>query len=483
MSGTGFFIVIWRKTGEFIPNKLRTRVVLGLFGLHLVLGLFLYSVLLGMVKQAQDYQFSQHAQTRAGTIGLLVENIPSDRPQQLQSLMRRVLLQDDVVSVRLVEAGEDSFHFLKPGVNTTNTFEVNVLIQNRDRSVLHITFDRRVLLEDIRGITRLANILLLVYISVIAVFLFALSFLWERGEQKHLDLTANESDKADNTLVFDEVGEIRNAGRSVHTLLRYPSGTLIGLNIFDVLAEPVGMAPESTVLKLFGEQGATYDLSVCTRSGDTLTVAATVSSATSKGETLWSLFLGARLYQNVEPLQYDPLTGLLTRSIFLDRLAHSMQRAERNDCTAVLIFIDIDGFRRVNEGLGRRVGDKLLMLAAERIKQCVRQSDSVARLGDDEFAVILDDISDGCAAELPAKKILYALQQTYQIYSRDVHIGCSIGISYYPGRVQTSEEFMLEADLAMYKAKHGGGNRYEIFSDEMQRDMQELDQRIRCMKQ
>ncbi|WP_096702089.1 EAL domain-containing protein [Magnetospirillum sp. 15-1] len=164
---------------------------------------------------------------------------------------------------------------------------------------------------------------------------------------------------------------------------------------------------------------------------------------------------------------YDVLTDLPNRALFQDRLERAVVHALRHDRQAALLFLDLDGFKKVNDTMGHRAGDDLLKEVAVRLRGCVRMTDTIARLGGDEFTVILDEISSAGDAALVGEKILAALQAPVAIDGREVFIGTSIGISLFPTDGRSGEELLKHADTAMYQAKAAGKGRFNFYSAEM----------------
>lgn len=164
---------------------------------------------------------------------------------------------------------------------------------------------------------------------------------------------------------------------------------------------------------------------------------------------------------------YDNLTGLPNRALFNDRLRHAMTAARRTGQKLALLYLDLDNFKPVNDMLGHNTGDLLLREAAERVKQCVRESDTVARLGGDEFCIILADVKDSQSAVLVSKNILDAIQQPFFIKEFDCRIGTSIGISLFPDHGTDAETLIKNADIAMYNVKSSGKNNFRTFSPDM----------------
>lgn len=169
---------------------------------------------------------------------------------------------------------------------------------------------------------------------------------------------------------------------------------------------------------------------------------------------------------------YDSLTDLPNRRLFLDRLEQEINKANRSGSSLAVLFIDLDRFKEVNDTLGHQSGDTVLVEAAKRIEECVRSSDTVSRLGGDEFMVLLTDLDDYSHVENIAEKILLSLSEPLKLGNDLFFTSGSIGITLYPNDAKTSEELVKNADQAMYVAKSGGRNRFCYFTSEMQEKAQ-----------
>ncbi len=179
---------------------------------------------------------------------------------------------------------------------------------------------------------------------------------------------------------------------------------------------------------------------------------------------------------------YDALTGLPNRSLFFDRLNQAVISARRENGLLALLFVDLDRFKAVNDTFGHVLGDEMLQEVAERLKLCVRDSDTVARLGGDEFVVLAHDMGEVNDAALVAEKIIDQMSRSFSVGGREIALGASIGITIYPEDTDDAEEMMRNADMAMYRAKEGGRNRYQFFTVGMQeqvRERLELEQDLR----
>jgi diguanylate cyclase (GGDEF)-like protein/PAS domain S-box-containing protein len=164
---------------------------------------------------------------------------------------------------------------------------------------------------------------------------------------------------------------------------------------------------------------------------------------------------------------YDALTGLPNRVLLHDRLNHAMARARRTDKLMAVMFLDLDRFKIINDTLGHHVADELLRAMAERLKSCVRESDTVARLSGDEFSIILENLAHREDAELVSQKILQALSSAFQLENHEIFVTASIGIAIYPGAHCDEEKLLENADVAMYYAKDHGRNNYQFYTASM----------------
>jgi diguanylate cyclase (GGDEF)-like protein/PAS domain S-box-containing protein len=173
----------------------------------------------------------------------------------------------------------------------------------------------------------------------------------------------------------------------------------------------------------------------------------------------------------------DPLTGLPNRLLFIDRLGRLIKHAKRRkDHLFAVLFLDLDGFKMINDSLGHLVGDQLLLAASERLEKCLRLTDTVARLGDtftmarlggDEFTVLLDDLKDPNDARLAADRLMKVLAPPFILSGKEVFTSASIGIALSNSAYESPDDMLRDADTAMYRAKSLGKARYEVFDADM----------------
>ena len=150
---------------------------------------------------------------------------------------------------------------------------------------------------------------------------------------------------------------------------------------------------------------------------------------------------------------FDGLTGLVNRQLFEDRLRHSLALARRNGSQVGLLYVDLDRFKPVNDRYGHEAGDRVLIEAAERLKECVRGADTVARIGGDEFGVILEALVHRQEAVAAARRIDEAFARPFLVMGHECHVGASVGIGCYPEDGEEFETLLTKADKAMYRAK------------------------------
>jgi diguanylate cyclase (GGDEF)-like protein len=185
---------------------------------------------------------------------------------------------------------------------------------------------------------------------------------------------------------------------------------------------------------------------------------------------------------------YDPLTDVPNRILFRDRLEHAIHLAERDNASFTLMFIDLNGFKQVNDNFGHDAGDAIIRICAERLNACLRRSDSVARMGGDEFTLLLQNIANNTDVAHIAEKVISAVAQPAEINGHEVVVGCSIGIAIYPQAGRDADTLLKHADMAMYKAKQDEGSNYRFFTEMMNQDVRrqlrlESDLRMALKKQ
>jgi diguanylate cyclase (GGDEF)-like protein/PAS domain S-box-containing protein len=175
----------------------------------------------------------------------------------------------------------------------------------------------------------------------------------------------------------------------------------------------------------------------------------------------------AMTLQMTHSAQHDFLTGLPNRMLFNDRVSQAVVLAPRHMKNVAVLFLDLDGFKHINDSLGHPIGDKLLQSIAKRLVDCVRDSDTVSRQGGDEFVVLLSEVEQSEDASITASRMLRAVAEAHSIEQHDLHVTASIGVSVYPDDGLDAETLIKNADTAMYQAKENGRQSYQFFKPAM----------------
>ena len=165
--------------------------------------------------------------------------------------------------------------------------------------------------------------------------------------------------------------------------------------------------------------------------------------------------------------EHDALTGLPNRLVLNDRLGAAIALAERHNTPLAVLFLDVDGFKAVNDSLGHAAGDAILQSIAARLRSALRRSDTVSRYSGDEFVIVLPEIEQSDDAALVAKKLVQAASGPHRVESRTVSVTASVGIALYPDDGRAAETLVKHADAAMYDAKRAGAGSYRLFTPDL----------------
>ena len=327
--------------------------------------------------------------------------------------------------------------------------------------------------------TNINNLIILQVALGIAGLLVSLTLGWvliraTRRQTAHFRSLVTSS--TDLVLVFGADG-CRYVSKSVTSMLGRSEVDLLGSGFLDFV-EPDDRAP----LRAAYTEGApprSMVFHVTNRFGESRCLDAYVTDM-REDKQIRGVVLNARDVTERVQLEeeltrqafHDGLTGLANRALFRDRLDQALARAQRSAAPIAVLLIDLDGFKQVNDTLGHDAGDQLLQQVAERFADASRPGDTLARLGGDEVAVLLEDSSESAATTV-ANRLLQRLSDPIVVADRQLVLGASIGIVAHRGP-GLSDDLIRHADVAMYAAKEAGRGRYELFQDGMARELGEL---------
>jgi diguanylate cyclase (GGDEF)-like protein/PAS domain S-box-containing protein len=303
---------------------------------------------------------------------------------------------------------------------------------------------------------------------------------------KHLNLQAAALKAAANAIVItDSHGTITWVNRAFTTMTGYSQEEILGKNprLLNSGEQPEGYYAElwSTILS-----GKVWKGEIVNRrkDGTTYTEEMTITpvSLEDTGNPTNTYFIAIKqditqrkaAEKQVQFLAYyDALTGLPNRTLLQDRLSKALAGARRRKDKVALLFLDLDGFKTINDSLGHSVGDLVLQEVAERLKRFAREQDTVARVGGDEFLIVLTAVKDAADAAVAAERLMHAMTVELVIQGRSLSISCSIGISIFPEHGTDGETLTKNADAAMYSAKESGCNSFRFFSAGMNAEAME----------
>jgi diguanylate cyclase (GGDEF)-like protein/PAS domain S-box-containing protein len=270
-----------------------------------------------------------------------------------------------------------------------------------------------------------------------------------------------------------ETRVILEANQSLQKMLGYSLEEIPGLSLYDFVANGEDDIYQKIMQILKDRNYYKGELQYRRKDGTLVDVEISVNLITYRGKKVFCVIsrdiTPRRLAEKqlIHTATHDQLTGLTNRLLFYDRIAVELARARRNQTKIALIYIDLDNFKVINDTLGHSAGDQLLKEVAERLNSLLRESDTLARMGGDEFMYILSDVIEVVDVEGVAQKVLEAVRKPFMLDGSYHHVTASIGIALYPDDGRDSEALMKAADLAMYFAKDKGRDNFLPYTSEM----------------
>ena len=297
------------------------------------------------------------------------------------------------------------------------------------------------------------------------------------SEERFRSLVQNSSDVI---TIMDTSYAITYQTNSVETVLGYPAESLNGTSFLELIADAERPSFTTAVLNAAsgeadGTRFASIECHVRDNSGKLRYVEIRITSLV-EDLSVNGLVLNIRDITDRKALEeqlthqafHDQITGLPNRVLFRERLDYELLQRSRNKSNIAVFFLDVDGFKSINDSMGHTAGDQLLALLGKRIAKATRLGDTVARLGGDEFAVLAEGITARRNVGLIADRILKCLKPAFNIDGREIFIHGSIGIATRVDGTETAEDLMRNADLAMYRAKERNPGSYQIYESDLQ---------------
>lgn len=283
------------------------------------------------------------------------------------------------------------------------------------------------------------------------------------------------SNVAEGILVVDEAGVISFANPAICLLLDTTVEGLCGTRLIDHLSKPhIAQWSESDFYRSYRNSDTYRMHDAILHTGKGLQVPVALSCASLPAEqcsmvlSILDMSVVRGLYQQLEHQAVtDSLTGLLNRRGFYQAVEGILLRSELSGIPLVVLYLDLDGFKRINDSHGHDIGDRVLLWVAEQLKECLRPYDILARMGGDEFTVVIDGLDYPEQAAIIAEKLIERVSARQQIDGLDIALGASIGIATYPECGSNLDGLLRAADIAMYEAKRAGRQQYRFYDQEM----------------
>ncbi|MCC6381592.1 MAG: diguanylate cyclase [Dehalococcoidia bacterium] len=288
------------------------------------------------------------------------------------------------------------------------------------------------------------------------------------------DLFRTVASHAPMAIFIVQDGVVRFVNPQFVAMTGYPEAALVGGDGIWLIAEEERSGVQAAAAAMLrGERTQPYEFRLVPRSGGVRWVLGTMTAIDYRGRPAalgtFTDITDRKHFEEELTRQafFDSLTGLPNRNLFIDRLEHGLGAANRRHEQIAVMFLDLDGFKAVNDRLGHAAGDELLLRVASRLQEMVRGGDTIARFGGDEFTILLEAISVDEDALAVARRIVAGLEAPFAVAGHDVTLSASIGLAFgRPGGPEAGE-LLRQADIALYAAKTSGKRRYMVFSEGM----------------
>lgn len=300
-----------------------------------------------------------------------------------------------------------------------------------------------------------------------------------KANEKEMQIKAVVDSVGEGIIIIDQTGAIDSFNAAASQIFGYSSSEVLGKNL-KMLMPPEMRAPHDVSMKRYLNGGEPHvigrkgvELSGVRKNGTIFALELTVNEIHLDQ---YRMFVGIvrdiTARKEIEErmtflAQYDSLTKLPNRALFMDRLESAVARANRSQTTLAVLFLDLDGFKKINDNFGHQIGDDLLKQFGARLKSAVRNTDTVARLGGDEFTIILEDLTDTTRdIKIVADKIIEAMQNPFDLGEQQITVTTSIGIALHKAEEINPDDLLRRADAAMYQAKKSGKNQWQVETTE-----------------
>jgi diguanylate cyclase (GGDEF)-like protein/PAS domain S-box-containing protein len=297
------------------------------------------------------------------------------------------------------------------------------------------------------------------------------------SEQRFQALVQHSSEAV---ILVDADGRVEYVSESMTRVFGYSEAHLLGRPLSRILDADPGVRLREGLAEVAERPYGVLELELALRhhDGHQCTVQFTITNLLDN-PSVGGLVLNTRDISERRTLEdqlvhqafHDSLTSLANRALFKDRVDHALARTKRQTPSVAVLFLDLDGFKEVNDSLGHAAGDRLLIQVAERLHSCVRPSDTVARFGGDEFAVLIEDASDDIDVTQVAERVLEGLAKPFEVNGRELHVRGSMGIARMDSDVEGADQLLRNADLAMYRAKAAGRGGFARYDPEMHTEL------------